>query len=298
MNENDLSELDQAQLNDERLRRMKTLMRQLYREEFEAKKYKLPPIKGKTLILFVSFVSIIIFGVTTLYNYNRFVTLEEHILSAKGHVEVSMQHRANLFSNLFNLALNHADIEREVFHYVADARTALRGEVGQGKGAMAEEVAGNASPSAKVPTASALGEGALARFPDTISRLLAIVEQYPDIKSSETYQQLMEKLVLIETKVVDRRDEANEAIRVFNTLISTFPWYVLSKATGFSRYDYYKFNTRDTLLSVDVFDRLLPLPDTFDTSPRALPVPARTGNVSSSQPLPVPASPGNEDTEP
>ena len=141
MTEDDLNDLDQEQLNDERLRRMKALMRQLYRDEFETKRFKVPPIKGKTMILFISFISIIVFGVTTLYNYNRFVTLEENILSSKGHVEAAMQFRANLFGNLFNLALNHADVEREVFHHGANARTEIKG------GGVAEKaVAGGPAP--------------------------------------------------------------------------------------------------------------------------------------------------------
>ena len=252
MNENDLNELDQEPLNDERLRRMKTLMRQLYRDEFEAKTYKLPPIKGKTVILFVSFLSILVFGVTTLYNYNRFVTLEENILSAKGQVAAALQYRSNLFSNLFNLALNHADVEREVFHYVARARTEING--GEGKGEESQKAVSS-------PLSNLSVQPSDLNLPSSVARLLAIVEQYPDIKSSTTYQQLMDKLVEMEDRVAASRNKAHEAIRIYNTLISTFPWYVLSKATGFSRHDYYTFNIKDTLLSADVFDRLLPKPD-------------------------------------
>ena len=285
MSEDDLTELDQEQLNDERLRRMKVLMRQLYREEFEAKSYRLPPIKGKTLILFVSFLSIIVFGVTTLYNYNRFITLEEHILSSRGHVETAIQYRANLFSNLFNLALNHADVEREVFHFVAEKRTELsgipnrdlnqdlnqdlnRGSMGPGAGAGSSGT--GAAGTGDVPTAPTTamdmlkaGAKSIGGLSDTISRLLAIVERYPDIKSATTYQMLMDKLVGLEERVVVRRDETNEAIRIYNTLISTFPWYVLAKATGFTRHEYYLFNINDTLVSADVFDRLLPSPSPY-----------------------------------
>ena len=280
MIENDLNELDQEQLNDERLRRMKTLMRQLYREEFETKRYKLPPIKGKTLILFVSFLSIIVFGVTTLYNYNRFVTLEENIFSARGRVEAALQYRANLFSNLFNLALNHADVEREVFHYVAKARTEIKGMAAE-QAAAAQGMAGEGrseagSRAGGVPEVGKMVGGAL---PTSVARLLAIVEQYPDIKSSTTYQQLMDKLVEMEDRVATQRNVAHEAIRIYNTLISTFPWYILSKATGFARHDYYTFTIRDSLLSSDVFDRLLPLP--MDLS----------GGISS-RPLPGPVEPG------
>ncbi|MEO5339578.1 MAG: LemA family protein [Magnetococcus sp. MYC-9] len=272
MTEDDLNDLDQEKLNDERLRRMKALMRQLYRDEFETKRFTVPPIKGKTLILFISFISIVVFGVTTLYNYNRFVTLEEDILSAKGHVAAALQYRANLFTNLFNLALNQADVEREVFHHVADARAEIKG-LQESKGA-AGEVAGRGSLGGKTPAATGDGTPAL---PEMVARLLAIVEQYPDIKSSTTYQQLMDKLIHLEDRVAARRNETNEAIRIYNTLITTFPWYLLSKAVGFQRYEYYKFSTGDTLLSADVFDRLLPVPALHGQKPALLPEAADPG---------------------
>ena len=270
MTEDDLNDLDQEQLNDERLRRMKALMRQLYRDEFETKRFKVPPIKGKTMILFISFVSIVLFGVTTLYNYNRFVTLEEHILSNKGHVSVAMQNRTNLFTNLFNLALNHAEVEREVFHYVADARSEINGGTDKRGVAKPEGVVKGVLDS-KLPTVP--GSGATV-MPGVVSRLLAIVEQYPDIKSSQTYRQLMETLVTMEARVVKRRNATNEAIRVYNTLISTFPWYLLSKAVGFHRYGYYQFDASDTLLSADVFERLLPV--VLSRGQKAAPLPAVT----------------------
>ncbi|MBF0460326.1 MAG: LemA family protein [Magnetococcales bacterium] len=281
MTENDLNDLDQEQLNDERLRRMKALMRQLYRDEFETKHFRVPPIKGKTMILLVSFISIIVFGVTTLYNYNRFVTLEEVILSEKGHVEATLQFRANLFTNLFNLALNQADVEREVFHHVANARTEMKGTADNGSVAD-RAVAGKGATEAKLPALA--GATGTVLVPDVVSRLLAIVEQYPDIKSSTTYQQLMDKLVAMEDRVAVRRNDANEAIRVYNTLITTFPWYLLSKAVGFQRYEYYKFDVNDTLLSADVFNRLLPAPAPRE---RARPV-VRPALVVTPEPLAKP----------
>ncbi len=68
-----LEDLENEPLNEERMRRMKSLMRQLYKEEFESKRIRLPPVKGSGVIVFVSFVSIILFSATTLYNYNLFV---------------------------------------------------------------------------------------------------------------------------------------------------------------------------------------------------------------------------------
>lgn len=254
MTEQDMNGLDSERMNDERLRRMKTLMRQLYKEEFESKKFALPPIKGRTMIVFVSFLSIIVFGVTTLYNYNRFVNLQEWVRSSQGHVEAALQRRANLFINLVNLTLNQSDLEREVFGHVAETRSALRDLSGK-----LQLPPGIAPPDGGAPAAAlAQGGGELA---SAMSRLLAIVESYPDIKSSTTYQQLMDKLMDMENQITIRRDEANERIRIYNTLISSFPWYVLARITGFVRYDYYEstgLNQRIPELTGEVYNKLLP----------------------------------------
>lgn len=270
MNEQDLNGLGQEPLNEERLRRMKTLMRQLYKEEFESKRFALPPIRGKTLIIFVSFLSIIVFGVTTLYNFNRFINLREWVWSAQGHVEDVLQRRSNLFSNLVNLTLNQAELEREVFRHVADARSRLNG---LSKTAAAGKPAGQQAAATETATTE-IGNGSSGvsdsapggdlPFSASLARLLAVVERYPDIKSSVTYQQLMDKLVVIEDRITKTRDDANERARIYNTLISSFPWYVLAKITGFERMDYYVSGTRShtiPTLSPAIFDRLLPHPN-------------------------------------
>ncbi len=252
MNEQEMNELDKEQVNDERLRRMKSLMRQLYKEEFESKQFSMPPIKGKTMIIFVSFLSIIVFGVTTLYNYNRFVNLQEWVRSAQGHVEDALQVRANLFVNLVNLTLNQSNLEREVFGHVAETRTAL--------GDVSKKLVRPDGSAAPPPQEIMAGQGD--DIGTALSRLLAIVERYPDIKASTTYQQLMDKLVVMENRIAQRRDEANERIRVFNTLISSFPWYVLARITGFQRYDYYRamgYNQRVPELTPEIFNQLLPI---------------------------------------
>ncbi|MBF0429252.1 MAG: hypothetical protein HQL94_10040, partial [Magnetococcales bacterium] len=121
-----LEDLDHEPLNEERIRRMKGVMRQLYKEEFESKRIRLPPVKGSGIIVFVSIVTIILFATTTLYNYNYFVTLREEVYATQGHVETVVQRRTNLFNTLVNLTLNHAELEREVFRHVADVRSSSK----------------------------------------------------------------------------------------------------------------------------------------------------------------------------
>ena len=265
-----LDDLGPDSSNSERMRRMKRLMRELYKEEFESKRFRLPPIKAKSLIISLSFASIIVFGVTTLYNFNRFVNLEERVLSANGHVEDVLQRRVNLFENLINLTLNQSALEQEVFRHVADVRSSL----GKGLGNGAQDAAGatgaagsGEGPAAVAPSvgASSLSLSQLSGLP-SMAKLLAVVEQYPEIRSSVTYQQLMDKLVEIENRIAMRRDEYNEEVRIYNTLISSFPWYVLARVTGFKRHDYFSlgegpnseaFKMPD--VATHVFRRLLPV---------------------------------------
>ncbi|MBF0134126.1 MAG: LemA family protein [Magnetococcales bacterium] len=252
--------------NSERMRRMRRLLGQLYKDESETQRLRVPPIKVKGLILFLSFVSILAFGITTLYNFNIFITLEERILSAQGYIQDAIQRRANLFTNLINLTLNQAALEQEVFRHVANVRAAMTGRD-----------AGNSEAATTTPgavpgdSADAKGTGLAETLagmegPASMARLMAVVEQYPEIKSSTTYQQLMDKLVEIEDRIIQRRDTYNEEVRVYNTLITSFPWYILANITGFKRYDYFTMEhlSQDEKLMLPdltstLFKRLLPL---------------------------------------
>ncbi|MBF0357372.1 MAG: LemA family protein [Magnetococcales bacterium] len=260
----ELDDLGPNSANSERMRRMKRMMRELYKDEFETKRFRMPPIKARSLIVFLSFASIIIFGVTTLYNFNRFVNLEERVLNAEGFVEAVLQRRINLFSNLINLTLNQAALEQNIFRHVANVRS----DIGEG---MANNQAGaevgKPLPESGSGVESTAGMDKITGVP-SMAKLLAVVEQYPKIRTSVTYQQLMDKLVEIENRIAKRRDEYNEEVRIYNTLISSFPWYVLARITGFKRHEYFDLRNVDKAkrfklpdVSKHEFKRLLPIPE-------------------------------------
>ncbi|MEO5330452.1 MAG: LemA family protein [Magnetococcus sp. YQC-5] len=250
-----LDDLEHEPLNEERIRRMKSLMRQLYKEEFESKRLRLPPIKGGGAIALFVFVAMILLASTALYNYNMFVTLRERVWSARGHVEAALQRRSNLFANLVNLTLNHAELERELFRHVADVRQDLK------KSGTQETTPPPAPPEGKEGKAMDRNAVLAAASSGNLSRLLAVVEQYPNIKSSSTYIDLMTSLMEIEDRIVTQRVEANEEARIYNTLISSFPWYLLARFTGFDQEVYYLAEARNDgipSLEADFFKRLLP----------------------------------------
>ncbi|MBF0308771.1 MAG: LemA family protein [Magnetococcales bacterium] len=229
--------------SSERMHRMKKLMRQLYQEEEAVSTVKLPPIKSKSLIVILSVSAIVVLIVTTFYNFNRFIAAEEQVLSSRGHIHDALQRRSNLFGNLVNLTLNHAMLEQEVFRYVSDGRIGLMGQ-------QLPNTLSNLLPPAGTPPAEAL------------SRLFGLVEQYPDIKTSTTYQQLMDKLMDIENLISKRRDEYNTEVKVYNTMVTSFPWWVMAKIMGFKRYPYFTAepgpDNMNMELDANKFMRLIP----------------------------------------
>lgn len=240
----------------ERMRRMKALVRTLYQEEVAPKRRFFRPIKAKGLISVISLMAAMLISTSSLYSFNRFIDLNEKVHSAKAHVEANLQRRQNLFANLVNITLNQAAVEKEIFRHVASVRSGLNRT-----NELLSEISKN--PEA----ASLLSEGGAAQgsgvsVASSLSRLLAVVEQYPDLKSSSTYQQLMDKLVDMENRIADRRTEYNDHARIYNHAVSAFPWYLLARATGFSRAEYYHAN--EGVLEVPVltnktFERLLPV---------------------------------------
>jgi LemA protein len=228
-----------------RIRRMKALLTTMFKEEIKPKRPVVQPVKLQSVVIAVSAVAVLLLSMSSVYSYNLFINLEEQIFSNRGHVEAVLQRRANLFNNLVNIALNHATLEEDVYSHVADVRTKLNPGVKQALSALAG--AGGA--------ASAGDVGA------SLSRLLAVVEQYPEIQSAATYQQLMDKLMDLENTIAQRRAEYNESVRVFNQKITNFPWIVVSKLTGFKRHDYFESTgpgRANPVLSPTTYERLLP----------------------------------------
>ncbi|CAK0756052.1 LemA protein [Gammaproteobacteria bacterium] len=281
----DLDDLGETP-NSERLQRMREIMRQINRDEVPVEDLKIPPIKSKLFILGISLASVLLLVSTVLYKYNWFVSAEEDVRSAKGTIENALQLRSNLFANLVNLTLNQAAMEQETMRYVAEIRA--RQSPPQARGS--EKIPAVTNP---VPAMPGLGGESL---PDVLARLFAVVEQYPDIKTSATYKQLMDKLMELENRIHQRRDEYNEKVRIYNAMTITFPWRFVAYLGGFTRYHYFESDPHrpDTVeinIGSGTFRRLIPVPTPsysekvgFTKSEKDAPVGAE---VKSDQPVPA-----------
>jgi LemA protein len=149
-------------------------------------------------------------------SYNRFTTQEEAIKGSWGEVQNQLQRRNDLIPNLVETVKGFAAQEKSILQALADSRAKLAG--------------------ARTPqdTIEAANEQSSA-----LSRLLVIVENYPQLKSNENFARLQDELAGTENRIAVARGRYNQAIQEFNTLRRRFPSNVTAKIFGFPEYPYF-----------------------------------------------------------
>jgi LemA protein len=146
-------------------------------------------------------------------SYNRFVSQEEAIKTQWAQVENQLQRRNDLIPNLVETAKGFAAQEQQVFQAIANSRAKLAGARTQ------EE------------TIAAANEQSSA-----LSRLLVVVENYPDLKSNQQFNRLMDELSGTENRIAVERMRYNEAVQAYNTARRQFPANVTAGIFGFEEY--------------------------------------------------------------
>jgi len=152
--------------------------------------------------------------------YNQLVTKTQAIEGQWAQVETQYQRRFDLIPNLVSSVEGIMEQERTVFSQLAEARKGYAGAV------TVEE---------KVKAATAV-ESALAR-------LLAIVENYPELRSSETVLALMDELAGTENRIAVERQRFNDKVRDYNTTIKKFPANLIAGTFGFSQRSFFEAAT-------------------------------------------------------
>ncbi|MFA6502703.1 MAG: LemA family protein [Candidatus Paceibacterota bacterium] len=150
-------------------------------------------------------------------SYNGFVSLNEQINGQWAQVESQYQRRLDLIPNLVSSVQGAMKQEQKVFGDLAEART---------------RYAGAGSVNDKAAAATQI-EGAL-------SRLLVVMENYPQLKSSEAVQTLMSQLEGTENRVSVERQRFNDAVRVYDTKVKTVPSAFIAKIFGFEARNYFE----------------------------------------------------------
>lgn len=153
--------------------------------------------------------------------YNRLVALRNRFKNAFAQIDVQLKRRYDLIPNLVETAKGYMKHERDTLEAVINARN---------QAATAGKAAA-ANPGDAVAMQSLLGaEGALA---GAMSKMMLVVERYPDLKANQTMSQLMEELTSTENKVAFSRQAYNDAVMLYNTSRESFPAVLFVNTLGF-----------------------------------------------------------------
>jgi LemA protein len=168
--------------------------------------------KKKTLIIVLAVIVFLAMAAYSFFagNYNKFVQLDTTVKSSWAQVENQLQRRYDLIPNLVETVKGYAKQEKDVMVEVTNARA----KVG-GAGNVPDKIAANNQLS-----------GAL-------SRLMVVVEKYPDLKSNQNFMALQDELAGTENRIAVERMRYNEAVQIYNQTIKTFPSNLLAGMYGF-----------------------------------------------------------------
>lgn len=168
---------------------------------------------------------VVVGGAAALSGYNRLVSLEEGVEAAWGQVENVYQRRADLVPNLVEVVKGARDFEQETLVQVTEARA----RVGQ------VNVEG-------IPDAQQLAQFQQAQqgLSQALSRLLVVVERYPELRATQAFRDLQVQLEGTENRIAIERRRYNEVARAFNTARRQFPTVLIANFFGFAAKPYYQ----------------------------------------------------------
>lgn len=167
------------------------------------------------------FVTLAVLGVALVAlpgcSYNSFTSLEESIKGSWGEVQNQLQRRNDLIPNLVETVKGFAAQEKGILETIAESRAKLAG--------------------AKTPeeTIKAANDQSAA-----LSRLLVIVENYPQLKSDQNFMRLQDELAGTENRISQARRRYNEQIQAYNTLRRRFPANITASMFGFKEHPYFQ----------------------------------------------------------
>ena len=154
--------------------------------------------------------AVVVFWVV--WKYNTLITMKNQVLNGWKQIDVQLKRRHDLIPNLINTVKGYMEFEQDTLRQVMEARSA--------------------AVSAKGVADSAVKEGELTQM---LSRLFAVVENYPNLKANENIKQLMEELTSTENKVGFARQFYNDIATKFNISQQTFPGNIIANMFRFQR---------------------------------------------------------------
>ena len=179
--------------------------------------------KSVTIIVIIAVVAALVFWIVG--KYNAMVTAEENVKTAWAQVENQYQRRSDLIPNLVATVKGYAAHESQVLESVVAAR------------AKATQVV--VDPSQASPEQLAAYQASQGELSQALGRLLAVTENYPDLKADKNFRDLQEQLEGTENRITVARNAFNEAAQDYNRMIRLFPNNIVASIFGFQQKAYF-----------------------------------------------------------
>ena len=176
--------------------------------------------KGTIGLLVVGVVILMLIG-GTLTTYNSLVAKDEAVTTAWGNIQSQYQRRADLVPNLVNTVKGYAKHESETLEGVVEARA---------KATQIKVDADNITPEKLKQFQSAQGE-----LTQALGRLIAVQENYPDLKANENFSELQAQLEGTENRINESRQLYNAAVQTYNVSVRRFPANSVAGMFGFDK---------------------------------------------------------------
>ena len=169
----------------------------------------------KNALIVIGVLIVLIFPIIS--TYNKIVTLEQNVMRLSSNIDSDLKRRSDLIPNLVETTKGYATHEKEVFTDIANARAKLGG---------ANTIQDKANADSELSSA--------------LSRLLVVVERYPELKSNQNFNNLMIQLEGTENRINVSRKDYNDAVTVYNATIKRFPASIIASTFRFESKEYYK----------------------------------------------------------
>ena len=181
-------------------------------------------MKKVTIIILVAVVAIIAFWAIS--GYTSLVSMDENVSNQWANVETQYQRRADLIPNLVNTVKGYAAHEKETLEGVIAARS------------QATQI--KVDPTDLTPEKLAEYQKAQGQLATALGKLLAITENYPDLKANQNFLELQAQLEGTENRINVARKNFNDAAKTYNTAIRRFPKNILAGMFGFDKRAYFE----------------------------------------------------------
>lgn len=172
--------------------------------------------------------AVVAIAIYVIYAYNRFVTLVQRAREAWADIDVQLKRRYDLIPNLVETVKGYASHERETFDQVTEAR--------------AKATQTHVDPSNVTPEQITAMAGAESALSGALSRLLAVAENYPDLKANTNFLELQRELSDTENKIQAARRFYNGNVRDLNIALQSFPSNVVGNTFNFRAEEYFELD--------------------------------------------------------